>query len=66
MSTIEQIPQLPVSTEKNWQQYLIDSLLAVGGASVAAGPTASQVVPTTWPRETPPTTPVTEPKSSQA
>ncbi len=32
MSTIEQIPQLPVSTEKNWQQYLIDSLLAVGGA----------------------------------
>jgi len=30
MRDIEQIPQLPVRTEKHWQQYLIDSLLAVG------------------------------------
>src|SRR5260370_3262109 len=32
MREIEQIPQLPVRTQKSWQQYLIDSLLAVGGA----------------------------------
>lgn len=37
MRTIEQIPQLPVPTEKHWQQYLIDSLLAVGGALGVTG-----------------------------
>ncbi|HEY6408071.1 MAG TPA: DUF4118 domain-containing protein [Ktedonobacteraceae bacterium] len=37
MRTIEQIPQLPVRTEKHWQQYLIDSLLAVGGAMAVTG-----------------------------
>jgi len=37
LSAIEQIPQLPVRTEKHWQQYLIDSLLAVGGALVVTG-----------------------------
>src|SRR5712691_8392117 len=29
MHTIEQIPQLPVRTEKHWQRYLIDSILAL-------------------------------------
>ena len=37
MRAIEQIPQLPVRTEKHWQQYLIDSLLAVGGALAVTG-----------------------------
>jgi two-component system sensor histidine kinase KdpD len=37
MSTIEQIPQLPARPEKSWQRYLIDSLLAVGGALVVTG-----------------------------
>src|SRR5258707_9089601 len=37
MREIEQIPQLPARTEKTWQQYLIDSLLAVGGALVVTG-----------------------------
>jgi K+-sensing histidine kinase KdpD len=37
MRDIEQIPQLPVHTKKNWQQYLIDSLLAVGGALAVTG-----------------------------
>ena len=37
MREIEQIPQLPVRTEKHWQQYLIDSLLAVGGALAVTG-----------------------------
>jgi hypothetical protein len=29
MPTIEQIPQLPVSAERRWIQYLVDSILAV-------------------------------------
>jgi K+-sensing histidine kinase KdpD len=37
MPTIEQIPQLPVHTRKTWQQYLIDSLLAIGGSLVVTG-----------------------------
>ena len=37
MRTIEQIPQLPVRTEKHWQRYFIDSLLAVGGALAVTG-----------------------------
>ena len=37
MSAIEQIPQLPVPTEKHWQRYLMDSLLAVGGVVVVTG-----------------------------
>lgn len=37
MRAIEQIPQLPVPEEKRWQQYLIDSLLAVGGALAITG-----------------------------
>jgi K+-sensing histidine kinase KdpD len=37
MSNIERIPQLPARTEKYWQRYLIDSLLAVGGALVVTG-----------------------------
>ena len=37
MRDIEQIPQLPVRTEKHWQQYLIDSLLAVAGALAVTG-----------------------------
>ncbi len=37
MSAIEQIPQLPVPTEKRWQRYLIDSLMAVGGVVVVTG-----------------------------
>jgi K+-sensing histidine kinase KdpD len=37
MRAIERIPQLPVRTEKHWQQYLIDSLLAIGGALAVTG-----------------------------
>jgi K+-sensing histidine kinase KdpD len=37
MHTIEQIPQLPAQTVKNWQQYFIDGLLGVGGALVVTG-----------------------------
>src|SRR6266700_2684026 len=37
MHTIEQIPQLPVRTEKHWQRYLIDSFLAVAGALAVTG-----------------------------
>jgi K+-sensing histidine kinase KdpD len=37
MRTIEQIPQLPVRTKKNWRQYLIDSVMAVGGVLVLTG-----------------------------
>jgi len=37
MSTIEQIPQLPVQPEKHWQQYLTDSVLAVGGPLIVTG-----------------------------
>ena len=37
MPTIEQIPQLPVRTRKTWQQYLIDSLLAIGGSLAVTG-----------------------------
>src|ERR1700693_2386934 len=37
MRTIEQIPQLPVRTKKNWRQYLIDSVMAVGGALILTG-----------------------------
>jgi K+-sensing histidine kinase KdpD len=37
MRSIEQIPQLPVRTKKNWRQYLIDSVIAVGGALVLTG-----------------------------
>ncbi len=33
MSTIEQIPQLPVPEEKHWKRYLIDSLMAVAGVA---------------------------------
>jgi K+-sensing histidine kinase KdpD len=37
MHVVEQIPQLPIRTQKSWQQYLIDSLLAAGGAGVVTG-----------------------------
>ena len=37
MRAIEQIPQLPAQIRKSWQHYLIDSLLAVGGALVVTG-----------------------------
>jgi K+-sensing histidine kinase KdpD len=37
MREIEQIPQLPAPREKQWQSYLIDSLLAVGGVAVVTG-----------------------------
>src|SRR5260370_8766065 len=37
MQAVERIPQLPVRTEKHWQRYLIDSLLAVGGALAVTG-----------------------------
>ena len=33
MREIEQIPQLPAPREKQWQDYLIDSLLAVVGVA---------------------------------
>jgi K+-sensing histidine kinase KdpD len=46
MHSIEQIP-LPVRTEKYWQQYLLDSLLAVGGALAVTGIVyASHLYPT--------------------
>jgi len=34
MQAVERIPQLPVRTEKHWQQYLIDSSLAVAAPLV--------------------------------
>lgn len=34
MRAIEQIPQLPVSAKKSWQDYLLDSLMAVGGSLI--------------------------------
>ena len=37
MTSIEQIPQLPVQTGKHWQQYLVDSLLALGGSLIVTG-----------------------------
>jgi K+-sensing histidine kinase KdpD len=37
MRTVEHIPQLPAPAEKHWQQYLIDSLLAVGGPLAVTG-----------------------------
>jgi two-component system sensor histidine kinase KdpD len=37
MHAIEQIPQLPAPAEKQWKRYLIDSLLAAGGALVITG-----------------------------
>ena len=37
MREIEQIPQLPAPVAKLWQDYLIDSLLAVGGVAVVTG-----------------------------
>src|SRR5690348_8692811 len=37
MRAIEQIPQLPVSEGKSWQQYLLDSLMAVGGPLIVTG-----------------------------
>jgi len=37
MQAVERIPQLPVRTEKHWQRYLMDSLLAVGGALAVTG-----------------------------
>src|SRR5215467_9134145 len=37
MRTIEQIPQLPVQTEKRWHRSVMDSLLAVGGALAITG-----------------------------
>jgi K+-sensing histidine kinase KdpD len=37
MHTIEQIPQLPAQTRRNWQQYLIDTLLTAAGALIVTG-----------------------------
>ena len=37
MREIVRIPQLPARTEMRWQKYLIDSLLAVGGALAVTG-----------------------------
>ena len=37
MQAVERIPQLPARKEKQWQGYLIDSLLAVGGAWAVTG-----------------------------
>ncbi len=37
MHAIEQIPQLPAPAERHWQRYLIDSLMAAGGALVVTG-----------------------------
>jgi K+-sensing histidine kinase KdpD len=34
MRAIEEIPQLPVPVKKSWQQYLLDSLIAVGGSLI--------------------------------
>ena len=37
MRAIEQIPQLPAPAERHWRRYLIDSLIAAGGALVMTG-----------------------------
>ncbi len=37
MRTIEQIPQLPGPPEHPWKQYLLDSLLGIGGALAVTG-----------------------------
>src|SRR5438876_8793550 len=37
MREIERIPQLPAPEEKHWQRYLLDSLMAAGGALVLTG-----------------------------
>jgi K+-sensing histidine kinase KdpD len=37
MRAIEQIPQLPIHKEKSWQEYLIESVMAVGGALIITG-----------------------------
>jgi K+-sensing histidine kinase KdpD len=37
MPAIEQIPQLPITKKKSWQEYLIESVLAVGGALIITG-----------------------------
>lgn len=37
MRTTEQIPQLPLRARKHWQQFLIESLLAIGGTLVVTG-----------------------------
>ena len=37
MREIEQIPQLPAPAVKHWQRYLIDTLMAVGGALAVTG-----------------------------
>ena len=37
MSSIEQIPQLPVHTARSGQQYLVDGLLGAGGALAVTG-----------------------------
>jgi two-component system sensor histidine kinase KdpD len=37
MHAIEQIPQLPAPAEERWKRYLIDSLVAAGGALVITG-----------------------------
>src|SRR2546428_2759280 len=37
MHAIEQIPQLPAPAERHWRHYLIDSLMAAGGALVVTG-----------------------------
>ncbi len=37
MRSIEQIPQLPAPAKRHWQRYLIDSLIAAGGALIMTG-----------------------------
>src|SRR5215831_3308932 len=37
MRAIEQIPQLPAPAEKHWKRYLIDGLMAAGGALAITG-----------------------------
>ena len=37
MRAIEQIPQLPIDRKKSWQEYLIESVMAVGGTLVITG-----------------------------
>jgi two-component system sensor histidine kinase KdpD len=37
MHTIEEIPQLPGRARKSWQQYLLETVLAVGGSLVITG-----------------------------
>ncbi|GHO46061.1 DUF4118 domain-containing protein [Ktedonospora formicarum] len=34
MQAIQQIPQVPIHMGRNWPQYLVDSLLAIGGALI--------------------------------